>query len=87
VVCIFRVDITESRRRGAVEVGEGRALVDSCTAGAPSGAMVASMVDLVRGFGSVYQPGDRLTGSGGGDFWRNPTRRYLWIVLGSRCSQ
>jgi hypothetical protein len=34
----------------------------------------------------VYQLGDWLAGSGGGDFWRMRTRHYLWIVLGSRRS-
>jgi hypothetical protein len=63
------------------------ALVDSCKALAPSGAMVALMVDLVRGFASVYQLGDGLTRNGGGDFWIMRTRCYLWIVPGRRRSR
>jgi hypothetical protein len=34
--------------------------MDSCRVGAPSGVMVASMVYPVRGFVSVYRPGDGL---------------------------
>jgi hypothetical protein len=46
-------------------LGDSRALMDSRRAGAPSGAMVASMV---RGFASVFHPGDGLAEGGGGDF-------------------
>jgi hypothetical protein len=34
-------------------LGDGRALMDSRRAGEPSGAVVASMASLVRGFASV----------------------------------
>jgi hypothetical protein len=46
----------------------GCALMDTCRAVALSGAVVASMVGLVRGFASVYHFGDGLAVRGGGDF-------------------
>jgi hypothetical protein len=61
-------------------LGDSHALMDSRRVGAPSSAMVASMV---RGFASVFHPGDGLVEGGGGDFWRMRTRRYLWIMPGS----
>jgi hypothetical protein len=63
---------------------DARALMDSRRVGAPSGAMVALMVGLVRSFASVYHPGDGLGKGGGGDSWRMRTRRYLWVVSASR---
>jgi hypothetical protein len=60
--------------------------MDLRRAGALSGAMVVSMVGLVRGFTSVYHPRGGFTEGGGGDFWRMRTRRYLSIVQGSRRS-
>jgi hypothetical protein len=56
---------------------EGRVLRYARRVGAPSSAMVALMVGLVRGFASVYHSGDKLVGSGRGDFRRMRTRRYL----------
>jgi hypothetical protein len=67
-------------------LGDRRALMDSRRAGALSGAIVASMVGLVRGFASVYHPGDRFVKIGGGEFWRMHTGRYLSIVPWSQRS-
>jgi hypothetical protein len=62
-------------------LGDRRALMDL-----RHGAIVASMVGLVRGFASFDHPEDRFAKSGGGEFWRIHTRRYLWIVPWSRRS-
>jgi hypothetical protein len=58
--------------------------MDSGRAVASSGAVAASMVGLVRGFTLVFHSGDGLEEGGGGDLWSLRTRRFLWIVPGSR---
>jgi hypothetical protein len=45
-------------------LGDGCAKMDSCWVGTLSGAMVASMASLVRGFASVLHPGVVLVGRG-----------------------
>jgi hypothetical protein len=64
---------------------EGRVLRYARRVGAPSSAMVALMVGLVRGFASIYHSGDELAESGRGDFRRMHTRCYLQTVPRSRC--
>jgi hypothetical protein len=61
----------------------GRAMMDSCRAVAPSGAMVASMAVLVRGFTLIEHSGDGLAEKGGGDLWSLRTKHFLWIVPGT----
>jgi hypothetical protein len=61
-------------------LGEDHGLMDSHRAVAPSGALVASMVVLVRGFASVFRSGDGFADRGGGNLLSLRTRRFLWIV-------
>jgi hypothetical protein len=54
-------------------------VIDSCRAVPLSGALVASMADLVRGFDLMYHSKYGSVERGGGDLWILHTRRFFGL--------